>query len=148
MKNKLIKLTIWTATIVSMLTIILAIHIYLVTSPKETNPTAAWQLARIDIEEETPLSAAVAKEIKTTLKTIEGVERVVINSEDGNAVVGFNSTIKTGRDIYRQFSKQTSIAAKLYVPTKEQLAAGCPAIDKSSITYQVGSFFQEVFHNK
>ncbi len=147
MKNKLIKLTIWTTAAASLLIIVLGVHIYLVTSPKEENPTASWQLARIDIQERTPLSPLVAKEVKKTLKAIKGVKRVVVNSEHANAVIGFNPKSQSSRAIYEQFSKQSLIAATLYTPTEKQLAAGCPAIDKTSITYQVGSFFQEVFHD-
>tara|TARA_R110002049_G_C9149370_1_gene560156 strand:+ start:562 stop:1008 length:447 start_codon:yes stop_codon:yes gene_type:complete len=148
MKKTLIKFTIWSSAILTILVIILAVHIYLVTQPKEKNPTLSWQLARIDINESIPLSKEIVSKTYKTLKQIKGIQRIVVNSKEGNVVIAYFPKDQTQEGIYSAFEKNTDFTSVLFTPSDKQLAAGCPVLDKNSISYKLGSFFEGVFQNQ
>ena len=147
MKKTFLKIAIGIGSIFALLVIILAVHIYLVTPEPEQNPTQGWQLSRIDINEELPLSDKQVKEINNSFKSVKGVERVVINKEHGTVVFAYFPKEFSAMSIYNNFSTKTGLNTALFTPSKEQLAASCPVIDKNSISYKMGSFFQNIFQN-
>lgn len=147
MKKTVLKVTIWIDSFISILIIVLAVHIYLVTQPKETNPTAAWQLARIDLDETTPLSQEIISASYKALKEIDGIQRISVNAEQGNIVIAYFTNKHTSENIYNEFAKKTNLNSSLFIPSKDQLAQGCPVIDEASISYKLGSFFQGIFHD-
>jgi len=147
MKKTFIKIAIWSGSILTLLIIVLAVHIYMVIPTKEENPTASWQLSRIDIKEPLPLSENQVKEINRSIKSIDGVERAVVNKDHGTLVVAYFPSKNNIDLIYSRFTENTDISTSLFKPTKDQLAASCPVINKNSISYRMGSFFQNIFQN-
>jgi copper chaperone CopZ len=147
MKKKFIKIAIWSGSIFALLVTVLAVHIYMVIPPKEQNPTVNWQLSRIDIKESLPLSEEQVNEINRSIKSIDGVERAVVNKDHGTIVVAYFPSKNNIDEIYSRFTENTVISTSLFKPTKDQLAASCPVIDKNSISYRMGSFFQNIFQN-
>jgi copper chaperone CopZ len=120
------------------LTIVLAIHIYWVTRPKAPDPHTIV-MARIDIKNS--LNQEDANKIKTWLYQQKGVDHVVVNPKTQIALFTFYPAKASGDQIVNDFQTSFNYDAKRYVPTKEELANGCPALPPS-VTQKISSFIK------
>lgn len=122
----------------------LAVHIYMVIPKADANQTANWQLGRITFE--APMDSATVAEAKSAIWKVPGIKQAVFNAKDGNLVFAYVNNGELNHDkVYSTFMSNGSFNAELYRPSETELAASCPAIDKSSITYKLGSYFQDLF---
>lgn len=138
------KLIIGVIGIFAFMVVVLAVHIYQVTRPKEgTIPTIA--LSRIDFPR--GIDSLKAASIKTDFSKLDGINDLRLNIESGHIVFLYNTKIWQPADLVEEINLQYSISAELFKPSAEMLAQSCPAIDKKSITYKLGSFFQKSFEN-
>jgi hypothetical protein len=130
--------------IFAFLIVILAVHIYQVTRPKEgTIPSIA--LSRIDFSQS--IDSLKSASIKTDFSKLEGINDLRINAESGHIIFLYNTKIWQATDLVEKINFNYSLSAELYKPSAEMLAQSCPAIDKNSLTYKLGSFFQKSFEN-
>ncbi|MDE3184325.1 MAG: hypothetical protein KGM16_12980 [Bacteroidota bacterium] len=120
------------------LTIVLAIHIYWVTRPKAPDPHTIV-MARIDIKNS--LNQDDANKIKTWLYQQKGVNHVMVNPKTQIALFTFYPAKASGDHIVYNFQTSFNYDAKRYVPTKEEIANGCPALPPS-ITQKISSFIK------
>lgn len=120
------------------LTLVLAIHIYWVTRPKAPDPTTIV-MAEIDIKNS--LNQDEADRIKTWLYQQKGVNHVVVNPNTQIALFTFYPAKVSGDEIVHNFQTSFSYDAKRYVPTKEEIANGCPALPPS-FTEKISSFIK------
>ncbi len=121
------------------LTIVLAIHIYWVTRPKAPDPHTIV-MARIDIKN--ALNQEDATKIKTWLYQQKGVDHVVVNPKTQIAIFTFYPAKASGDQIVNKFQTSLNYDAKRYVPTKEEIANGCPALPES-VTQKISSFIKQ-----
>ena len=121
------------------LTIVLAIHIYWVTRPKAPDPHTIV-MARIDIKNS--LNQDDAQKIKTWLYQQKGVNHVVVNPKTQIAVFTFYPAKVSGDQIVHNFKTSFNYDAKRYVPTKQEIANGCPALPPS-FTQKISSFIKQ-----
>lgn len=144
--KKWLKWTIYSVTGVFILLVAtLAIHIAMVTpSGTPKNQTANWQLGKIDFA--SSLDSAQYKEAKKAIWQINGIKQAVIGTDRDNLVFAYtNNGDLTHEKVYENFSKNISFESSLFTPSADQMAASCPVIDKSSITYRLGNYFQDLF---
>ncbi len=132
------------SSILLLLVATLAVHIYMVT-PKNQPATANWQLGRITFEPN--MSDSLVTIANREMRSISGIKQVVINAEQGNLVFAYTpSDDLNNASIFEKFNKNQQFNAELFIPSEKQLAQSCPVIDKSSITYRLGAFFQNIFN--
>ncbi|AFL84776.1 hypothetical protein Belba_2210 [Belliella baltica DSM 15883] len=128
----------------SALVVTLAVHIYLVTQPKgNEGPNLA--MSRIDFDSQ--LDSLEAVKIKTYTSLMDGVRDVRVNLASGHLVCLYDRNKQAPQDIVESISKDFLVQASLFQPSDEMLAQSCPAINKSSLTYKLGAFFQRTFEN-
>ncbi len=128
--------------ILGLFVITLGVHIYMVTRPNDQHHMN-WQLSRIDFEEQ-PDSLTASLAVKT-LKGIEGVKHVYLNQKAGTLVYGFETGKLDAQMVFEEFKTKGDFKAKPYIPLASNLSNGCPVIDKTSLTYRLGVFFQNLF---
>ena len=140
MKKKLKKITIGTISVLLLLLVVLAIHIYIVTRPKA--PDAYTKvMARIDIKQ--PITQEDATKITAWLYQQKGVDHVLVNPQSDIAVFTFYP-VKTSADkIISDFKTTCSYQAQRYIPTEADVAGGCP-VASTSLTYKVYNFFKQL----
>ncbi|MFN3800391.1 MULTISPECIES: hypothetical protein [Belliella] len=126
------------------LIVTLAVHVYMVTQPKQ-GAMPNLTMSRIDFE--SPLDSLSAVKIKTYTSLMEGVKDVRVNKESGHIVCLYDRNKKAPQEIVDAISKDFYLSASLYQPSDEMLAQSCPAINKNSLTWKLGAFFQRTFEN-
>lgn len=115
------------AAVTSILVITLAIHIYMVTRPKANEKTIV--LARVDITSD--INEAEASKITDWLYRQKGVDHVFCNPESNIAVFTYYPLTADANQIADRLSKTFGYTAKRYLPSEQEMAAGCPAFAKS-----------------
>jgi len=137
MKKTIQKLAFFTLALASIIAISLSIHIY---SVMESKPQGGHtQLGRIDIREN--LDASESGWIKSDIKKVEGVKHAFLNAKSKRLIFSFNPETHSSQKIFRAFSERTRLDAKLYSPSSEVAASGCPIDKDQGILAQINSLF-------
>jgi hypothetical protein len=129
-----------------LLSIVLGVHIYMVTEPFEENQHAQWQLHKINFER--PISREEEQKVKSSLYTLEALERIHFNKTSTAAVLAVKhpSEIKVGDpQITERLPEDIQDIAFLHVPTEKELQAGCPINTNRSFPNQITGFIASVF---
>ena len=130
MKKKLKKITIGTVSVLLLLTVVLAIHIYIVTRPKA--PDASTKaMARIDIKQHLTQEDA-AKITAWLYHQQKGIDHVLVNAQSDIAIFTFYPVKTNANKIVSDFKATFNYQADRYVPTQEALAGGCPVASTSA----------------
>jgi hypothetical protein len=138
------KLIIGVIGIFALLVLVLAVHIYQVSRPKEGGiPSIA--LSRIDFPQ--GIDSLEAVSIQTHFSKLEGIRDFRINATSGHVVCLYDNKIWQASDLVDKINFNFSLSAELYRPPAAMLTQSCPVIDKSSLTYKLGTFFQKSFEN-
>ncbi|UCS91543.1 heavy-metal-associated domain-containing protein [Echinicola marina] len=137
------RILIGAAALMAILVITLAVHIYLVTNDRPKGPN--WTMSQIDFNED--LDSMRMEEIKTDLLEIDGMRDVRVNRTSDYLIVLYDRKKHSPHDLVDGVNKNYQLQSTLFQPSEEQLAASCPAIDKKSLTYMVGSYFENLFTN-
>ncbi len=132
------KLIYFTLAILSVLGVVLALHIYDVTNPD--GKTDLRQLARIDITD--TISETEASRLRTSINAVDGVSHAYINRDSKRLIFSFNPNTHQSEKIFSELSRSTPHDLKLYQPSAEMAAAGCPAIANGGLTDQIVSWFK------
>ncbi|TVP49661.1 MAG: heavy-metal-associated domain-containing protein [Mongoliibacter sp.] len=131
-------------SIAAFFTAILAVHIYMVTQQKEGAVTSLT-MSRIDFPE--AIEPENGNQIKLHLVQLEGVKDVRVNFSNGHIICLYDRKAQSPHDLVASINENFMEQASLFQPSEEMLAQSCPAIDKNSITYKLGAFFQKSFQN-
>lgn len=147
MKKRILKISIWTASIAILLFATLVIHIALVLPPtKQTNDTRQRQLSRIDFKQE--LSDAEAEKIKGTIGAMEGVQGVHYNPES-KILVYIHSTEKVNPNtVYSNVVKANNYKAERYIIAANEVKGGCTAGmgKERSLTVKLAQVVSDIIH--
>ncbi len=144
-KRVLFRWLIATGAVVLTLFIVLVIHIYMVTRTKNDDKRVR-QLARIDFKQD--LTEAEGLSIKNKILSIDGVDAAYFNHNENVLVYSFNPQFQNADRIFLSIAeKENKYSAFRFRVSNDQLASGCPVIDKSSFSYQLSSLVQNVFNN-
>jgi hypothetical protein len=145
MKRKFIVRGLYVAGISIVLLLgILVIHIAMVTKNKNDDKRNR-QMARIDFKQD--IDSANAAIIKNKVLSIEGVDAAYFNVEDNILVYSYNPDSLHSDLVYYNLMNESDYKAERFSVNADQLANGCPVIDKSSISYQFASVVQNIFNN-
>lgn len=123
---------------------VLAVHIYMVTKPK-VGSISSLTLSRIDFPEKFDSLDGIS--IKEHLAKIEGIKDVRVNFSSSHIVCLYDRKEFSGSELVNMINFHFSQSAELFQPSEEMLSQSCPAIDKNSLTYKLGEFFQKSFEN-
>ena len=107
------------------LSIVLAIHIYIVTRPKAVDPQALI-MARIDIKDS--IDTDDANKITSWLYQQKGINHVLVNPKTRIVVFTFFPVKTSGDKIVKNFQMSFNYQATRYVPTEAEIQSGCPVI--------------------
>ena len=140
-KKKVRKIFIVTMSVFLFLTLVLAIHIYIVTRPKAADLNTLV-MARIDIKNS--LNQADAAKITTWLYQQKGVNHVLVNPETKIVVFTYFPVKQSGDQIVKNFQTSFNYDATRHIPTKEEVESGCPALPEN-VTTKIGSYVKHIF---
>ncbi len=129
-----------TAGVTLSLTIVLAIHIYLVTRP-DPNKEQLRVMARIDFKQD--IAPADAQKITAWLYMQKGVDHVLCNDATNIAVFTFSPEMNNANNIVKSLISSTSYKAERYTPSQEDMRSGCPVV-VGSITDKVYNMFRQM----
>ena len=142
MKKGLLKKVLKGAGIALLLSVVvLAVHIYIVTRPKA--PTAnTLVMARIDFKKD--INKDDASKITTWLYQQTGVNHVLCNPDGKLAVFTYYPVKTSPEQIVAKLNSSTPYLGERFMPSKSQLASGCP-VAATSFTYKASKFFNHLF---
>lgn len=141
-RKRILKTFGWSLLTLVFLSALLIIHILLVTKPSNTTHVN-WQLSRIDFE--SPLDSTNSREVTKAIRSIPGIKNIHLNKEKGTLIYSYEAGSKSSLEVFNQFITKVDIPAKPFIAPSMQEATGCPAMDKTSITYRFSTFIQNTF---
>lgn len=143
MKKQKLKKILWISVSVAAFVItVLGIHIYMVTKPKAPDANTKI-MARIDFRQK--LNHSDADKITAWLYSQNGVDRVLCNEKSGIAVFTFYPVITSADKIVNSISSSLHYAVNRYIPSKEEMQAGCP-VGAGSVSSKLYSSFTNLFN--
>lgn len=142
MRKKVIKkFLIGTGSVLLLLILVLAVHIYLVTRPKA--PDADTRImARIDVKQD--ITQDDADKITVWLYQQKGVDHVLVNPKSDIVIFTFFPIKTSAGQIVKDFNASLPYKGQRYLPTAEEMTSGCP-VASTSVSYKVYNFFKHVF---
>ncbi len=124
-KNILKKSILYTLSVFAILSIALAIHLYMVIKPKKQADDTTLSMARFDFKQ--PLTSNDASKISKWLSTQQGVNNVLFNEESGMAVFSFYP-LKASEDIIlNKLVASLNYKVERFIPDEKSIKNGCPA---------------------
>ncbi len=122
-------------------TVVLSIHIYIVTRHKapDVNMLA---MARIDIKE--PITKDDAAKITAWLYQQKGVDHVLCNPDSRITVFSYYPAKTSAEQITTSFKNSLSYNAERFIPSKNQIQSGCP-VASTSFTYKAYKAINNLF---
>lgn len=135
------KILVLFASITGILALVLAVHIYIVTRPQPPNAHTR-AMARVDFKQN--ITSTDAAKITTWLYAQKGVDHVLCNSKTKIAVFTFFPLQVNANTIVDRMNSALSYKAVRFMPTKKQMAMGCP-VAASSLTFKLYNFFKNIF---
>lgn len=141
-KKLLLKIALVFGGTLSILSLILLTHIYMVTHQTK-NDKRERQLSRIDFVQ--PLSSEDAQKIKTFVSGLNGVNATFINQESGTLVYTYSIGEQTSTNVFTQLMETGNYKAKPYTVDAVALNNGCPAMTSKSITTHLKGYLSKLF---
>src|SRR5882672_7472218 len=124
-RKKVLRITLWSASVLFVLLMVLGIHIYLVTGNKSNygNPR---QLSRIDFKE--PVNPAEADKIRSYVSHLEGVQGTYFNMANGILVYAFDPGRQSSLNVFNGLIHYGHYKAERYTVDESTAQTGCPAM--------------------
>ena len=142
MKKKVVKkILFYSISIFLLLTIVLAVHIYMVTRPKAPD-AYTLAMARIDLKQ--PINAEDASKIGAWLHQQKGVDQVLVNPQTDIVIFSFYPVQTNANQIVHNFKTALPYKAERFVPTEAEMQSGCP-VASTSASYKVYHFISHLF---
>ncbi len=123
--KKLRKIVVLSLSIVALLGLTLAVHIYMVKKHKPVADATTLSMARIDFKQ--PLTSGDADKISAWLSRQTGVTHVLCNEASGIAVFSFYPVKANADHIVSNLKSSLNYTADRFTPTAESMKSGCPA---------------------
>lgn len=144
MRKWIIRIGLSSLAVILLLFVVLVIHIYMVMGPSNmkyhnSNP---MQLSRIDFEG--PRNDSLLQLAEGIVRKTEAVRQTFLNKAHGSLVYGYRPGEVNPKAVFAKIENLPN-RPKMYVVNQEQLANGCPVLDKSSLSYRLGAFIQSFF---
>jgi hypothetical protein len=123
------------------LSLVLAVHIYIVTRPKAPDANTRI-MARVDIKQ--PINQQDADNITSWFYKQEGIDHVLVNPQSGIAVFTFFPVKTSANLLIDGFTSAFHYNATRFMPSKEEMQAGCPVLAQS-LTSKLYNAFKHIF---
>lgn len=120
----------------------LTIHMYIVTKPSR-GQVQALTLTRVDFPK--GLDSLVSVQVQERMATWDGVRDVRVNVEQGFVICLHDLTLLDSEQIVAALNFHFNRGAVVFRPDAALVSQSCPAINKESLTYRLGSFLQKSF---
>ncbi|MCT4561651.1 MAG: hypothetical protein N4A41_09760 [Crocinitomicaceae bacterium] len=143
MKRIIKKILLWGSGIFLLLVVVLFVHIWMVTGNKKQDQRKR-QLARIDILQ--PVDSLQVSTLRNCISAQEGVRTTLYTANENALIYEFDPTNQSSDKVLEKASSETGLALKKFMISKEQSMEGCPVMDKSSFSYRLGKFFENVIN--
>ena len=142
-RTRVMKIFAWFSGLIITSFVVLFLHIYSVThTPGKRN--LDWHLTRVEFGQ-SPLDSMTFFKASSIMDTIPGVIDSYLNVEKGTLVYATKQGSFDADRIYRGLIHAGAFDAVKYVPEKNvRSGVSCPVMDKKSLSYQLGAFFQGV----
>jgi hypothetical protein len=138
-KKTIVKILLYTFSIIFSLILILGVHIYMVYRPKVTHNTRV--MARIDIKQS--INQLDANKISAWLAHEKGVDHFLVNQQNSIVIFTFYPIKNSGKQIVEDFKANFNYKADRFVPTAENLEHSCP-VAASSYTYKIYKLISQI----
>lgn len=142
MSKKIKKIALISLSVFALLFIVLCVHIYVMMKPRPADATTI-AMARIDFKQD--INQADADKISTWLYQQKGVQHVLCNQQNKIAVFTFYPAKVSADRITRNLSSQFNYKAVRFMPSKEDMAKGCPAMANSGFVRTVYTVMNKIF---
>ena len=140
MKSGLIrKIVIGISSVFFLLVLVLAVHIYVVTRPKITDPNTLV-MARMDIKQ--PIQQKDAEKITAWLYRQKGIDHVLCNPQSDILVFTYYPAKADPNSLTAQLQNSLGYRVSRYIPNAEDLKTGCPVGSQSKV-YQLYSYLKK-----
>lgn len=126
-----------------LLTTILAIHIYMVTRPKPSQDPRLRQLARLDVISD--IDSTDVPKLQSIVAKMEGVRTVKYAANESAVIFEFDPS-KQNTEAVAESLSQNGYTVQKFKVSSSQMNKGCPVMDKSSISYRLGKYFQSAIN--
>ena len=141
-KRSIKKIIVTTFSLLLLCVSVLAIHIYLVMRPKAPDAHTIV-MARIDLKQQ--INNNDANKITTWLYRQKGIDHVLCNPETDIVVFTFYPVKANADEITSQLKSAFHLQdAARFIPTKADLASGCP-VASSSFVYKAYKLITHIF---
>lgn len=142
MNRKLFKKLFWVSgSVLALLTLVLAVHIYIVTRPKAPD-AHTLVMARLDVQQD--INQEDANNITTWLYQQKGVDHVLVNPATNIVVFTYHPTLVNANVLAQSFNQHFTYQAKRFMPSKEALSSGCP-VAATSFSYKAYHLLANLF---
>jgi hypothetical protein len=138
-KKTIVKILLYTFSIIFFLILVLSVHIYMVYRPKVTHNTRV--MARIDIKQS--INQLDANKISAWLAHEKGVDHFLVNQQNSIVIFTFYPIENSGKQIVEDFKANFNYKADRFVPTAENLEHSCP-VAASSYTYKIYKLISQI----
>lgn len=128
------------AIVTGLLTVVLFVHIYMVTH-KSGGDATRIAMARIDFDQD--ISEADAQAITAWLYQQQGIDHVLCNPETDIAVFTFLPATTNANDITNKLCNTTPYKGKRYLPSREEMMTGCP-VAAGSLSGKISSLIRRL----
>jgi len=135
------KIFIVSASVLLLLAAVLSVHIYLVTRPKAPDANTRI-MARVDIKQD--ISQEEADRIRYWFAHEKGIDNVMCNTINHNIVFTYFPVKNNASQIVQNFRSNFNISVQQYIPTEQEMMAGCPVASNSK-TYKFFSYIKHLF---
>jgi hypothetical protein len=143
-KRRLLKIVIWTTSILAIFIAVLVIHIYLATQ-KTDYPNKTLQLSRIDFKQ--PLNAAESAKIQAFVQQQPGVNHTMLNTDTGILIYTYANDQQTSLNVYNKLMGSGDYKAERFIARASDAASGCPIMtDKNSFNGKLVSYVSRLFN--
>lgn len=108
----------------------LVVHIAIMVKGKSQLSSTTIQIARVDFQQE--LDADQLATIQEDIRALKGVKSSFFNPKSNILIYTFDNRENNAKKIYQEAIQSSNIISTRYVPSSEELEAGCPVINKNS----------------
>ena len=140
-RKKIRKTIIISLSVLTFLFAVLCIHIYVMMKPIPASATTL-AMARIDFKQD--INQADANKITSWLYNQQGVQHVLCNQKTNMAVFTFYPAKVSADKLAGSLSSSLNYKAIRYMPTKEEMMKGCPAMASNSFVHKVYDVMKKI----
>ena len=100
-------------------------------------------MSKILIHEE--LDSLTSLELKSFIQINDGAKDSRINGSACHVICLYDRNSADVQEIISSINQELELRATLFQPLTDELAMSYPAVDRNSVTYRLGNFFENLY---